>query len=79
MADFWGGICGQPFCKTPPHPLWALSDLIALVAPLGLFFGRLANFINGELYGRVTNAPIGMIFPQAAHCLAIRHSFMKRA
>lgn len=43
----------------------ALGDMIALVAPIGLFFGRLANFINGELYGRVTSHPIGMVFPQA--------------
>ena len=43
----------------------ALGDMIALVAPLGLFFGRLANFINGELYGRVTYHPIGMVFPHA--------------
>ena len=33
------------------------------MAPLGLFFGRLANFINGELYGRVTDHPLGMVFP----------------
>ena len=46
------------------NPL-ALGDMIALVAPLGLFFGRLANFINGELYGRVTSHPIGMVFPHA--------------
>ena len=46
------------------NPL-ALGDMIALVAPIGLFFGRIANFINGELYGRVTSHPIGMIFPHA--------------
>lgn len=46
------------------NPL-ALGDMIALVAPLGLFFGRIANFINGELYGRVTSHPIGMVFPHA--------------
>ena len=41
----------------------AIGDEVALVAPLGLLFGRLANFINGELYGRVTNHPLGMVFP----------------
>ncbi|MGB1529049.1 MAG: prolipoprotein diacylglyceryl transferase, partial [Candidatus Puniceispirillaceae bacterium] len=41
----------------------AIGDEVALVAPLGLFFGRLANFINGELYGRVTAHPLGMVFP----------------
>ena len=41
-----------------------LGDLIALVAPIGIFFGRLANFINGELYGRITDVPWGVIFPR---------------
>ena len=41
-----------------------LSDLVAIVAPIGLFFGRLANFINGELWGRVTDVPWAMIFPR---------------
>ena len=40
-----------------------LADILACVAPIGIFFGRLANFINSELYGRVTNAPWGIIFP----------------
>ena len=41
----------------------AIGDEVALVAPLGLFFGRIANFINGELYGRVTDHPLGIVFP----------------
>ncbi len=40
-----------------------LSDIVAGVAPIGLFFGRMANFINGELYGRVTDHAIGLVFP----------------
>jgi phosphatidylglycerol---prolipoprotein diacylglyceryl transferase len=40
-------------------------DMIAVSAPLGYFFGRLGNFINGELYGRVTSVPWGMYFPNA--------------
>src|SRR5437899_2964856 len=40
-----------------------LSDLVAIVAPIGLFFGRLANFINGELWGRASNVPWAMVFP----------------
>jgi phosphatidylglycerol:prolipoprotein diacylglycerol transferase len=40
-----------------------LSDLVAIVTPIGLFFGRLANFINGELWGRPTDVPWAMIFP----------------
>ena len=40
-----------------------LMDRIAVATPIGLFLGRLANFVNGELYGRVTDAPWGIIFP----------------
>lgn len=40
-----------------------LTDLICCAVPIGLFFGRLANFVNGELFGRVTTSPLGMIFP----------------
>ena len=43
----------------------AISDRVASVAPIGLFFGRMANFINAELYGRTTELPIGIIFPNA--------------
>lgn len=39
-----------------------LGDLLASCAPMGLFFGRLANFVNGELWGRVTHVPWGMVF-----------------
>lgn len=42
---------------------WSLADAAALVVPVGLFFGRLANFINAELVGRETTVPWGMIFP----------------
>lgn len=40
-----------------------LTDIICCAVPIGLFFGRMANFINGELYGRVTSSPMGMVFP----------------
>lgn len=46
--------------KTNP---FRLADMVCACVPIGLFFGRIANFINGELYGRVTSAPVGMIFP----------------
>ena len=42
-----------------------LADVIAIGAPIGLFFGRIANFINQELWGRVTDAPWAVIFPRA--------------
>jgi phosphatidylglycerol---prolipoprotein diacylglyceryl transferase len=48
--------------KTDP---FLLGDLLAIVSPIGLFFGRLANFINGELWGRVSDVPWAMVFPHA--------------
>ena len=44
-------------------PALSLLDVIAATAPIGLFFGRVANFINGELYGRPTDVPWSMVFP----------------
>jgi phosphatidylglycerol:prolipoprotein diacylglycerol transferase len=44
-------------------PMWNIADAAALVTPVGLFLGRLANFANAELVGRVTDVPWGMIFP----------------
>jgi len=41
-----------------------LCDIVCAAAPIGLFFGRIANFVNGELYGRVTEAPWGIVFPR---------------
>jgi phosphatidylglycerol---prolipoprotein diacylglyceryl transferase len=44
-------------------PFLRLCDVGAVGAPVGIFFGRIANFINGELWGRVTTVPWGMVFP----------------
>lgn len=41
-----------------------LADIIACAAPIGIFFGRLANFVNGELYGRATDVPWAFVFPR---------------
>lgn len=46
-------------------PFFNLTDALALVAPIGIFFGRVANFINGELWGRPSQLPWAVIFPQA--------------
>lgn len=67
---FHGGILGviiaaYLFCKKRNIQILSLFDLISVGAPIGLFFGRIANFINGELWGRQTDAAIGMIFPFA--------------
>jgi len=45
---------------------WSTGDLVTAAVPIGLFFGRIANFINGELFGRPTSLPWGMVFPEAA-------------
>ena len=47
-------------------PFLGITDGLVCVGPLGLLFGRLANFINGELWGRVTNVPWAVVFPQEA-------------
>jgi phosphatidylglycerol:prolipoprotein diacylglycerol transferase len=44
-------------------PFWRFADLLAPAVPAGYFFGRIGNFLNGELYGRATALPWGMIFP----------------
>ncbi len=66
--SFHGGLLGMVvgvwwFCRAYKLPTLHFGDLVAAAAPIGLFFGRLANFINGELYGRVTTSSLGMVFP----------------
>ena len=75
---FHGGFLGVVvavllFCRRNSLSLWPTSDLIALSTPPGLFFGRLANFINAELWGQPTNVPWGVIFPgqRAQDCLGL--------
>jgi phosphatidylglycerol:prolipoprotein diacylglycerol transferase len=46
--------------------LYVLGDLVCITAPIGVFFGRIANFINGELWGKVTDSSWGWVFPQSA-------------
>jgi phosphatidylglycerol:prolipoprotein diacylglycerol transferase len=66
--SFHGGLIGVflggwLYTKKSRKSYLALGDLAALAAPLGLFFGRIGNFINAELYGRITDMPWGMVFP----------------
>ncbi|MBU2136686.1 MAG: prolipoprotein diacylglyceryl transferase [Alphaproteobacteria bacterium] len=68
--SFHGGLLGVIaalvlFARTQKIDLLRLGDLVAPAVPIGLFFGRIANFINGELWGRPTTAPWGMVFPGA--------------
>jgi phosphatidylglycerol---prolipoprotein diacylglyceryl transferase len=51
------------FCHRTRISFWELADLLCPAIPLGYTFGRIGNFINGELYGRVTSIPWGMYFP----------------
>jgi len=53
------------FCRRNGLSLLRFSDYIACVAPIGLFFGRLANFVNGELWGKVSTVPWAIVFPNA--------------
>ncbi len=48
--------------RTEKIDLMRLGDVVSAAAPIGLFFGRIANFINGELWGRPTDAPWGVVF-----------------
>ena len=67
--SFHGGLLGVLvalyFARGNSKNLFALTDFIAPVVPIGLGAGRIGNFINGELWGRVTDAPWGMVFPNA--------------
>jgi phosphatidylglycerol:prolipoprotein diacylglycerol transferase len=66
--SFHGGLLGTTiamilFARRNAIPVWSMFDIIAAVAPVGLFFGRIANFINGELWGRLTDVPWAVVFP----------------
>ncbi len=65
--SFHGGMIGTAialwlFCRKRKLDTLMVGDIVASVAPIGLFFGRIANFVNGELWGKVTNVPWGMVF-----------------
>jgi phosphatidylglycerol:prolipoprotein diacylglycerol transferase len=68
--SFHGGLIGAAvalalFARRHGHPVLGVFDLAAAVVPIGLFFGRIANFINGELWGRTApDFPYAMVFPQ---------------
>lgn len=66
--SFHGGLTGVIvavllYARSQKIPPFALGDMIVTLVPLGLFFGRLANFVNGELWGRPSTVPWAMIFP----------------
>ncbi len=68
--SYHGGLLGVAlvisiYCGVNRLNIWKFGDLVSSAVPLGYMFGRIGNFLNGELYGRVTNAPWGMYFPTA--------------
>lgn len=76
--SFHGGLLGVVFvlflfARIKGKPMLAIGDFLAPLVPLGLAAGRLGNFINGELWGRATTLPWGMVFPQSGDNLP-RHA-----
>jgi len=68
--SFHGGLLGVllvllVYCKRCKYSLLMIADLVVSAVPIGLGFGRLGNFINAELWGRVTDLPWGIVFPGA--------------
>jgi phosphatidylglycerol:prolipoprotein diacylglycerol transferase len=66
--SFHGGFFGCVvavflFSRKRGIPFWSLGDITCAVGPIGLFLGRLANFVNGELWGRAADVPWAMVFP----------------
>jgi phosphatidylglycerol---prolipoprotein diacylglyceryl transferase len=65
-GGFIGGFLGMLLWSIKKNrPFLAWCDTMGAAIPLGYTFGRLGNFLNGELYGRVTTSPVGMVFPDA--------------
>lgn len=83
--SFHGGLLGVIvaafiFCKMNKIKFLQIMDLIACATPIGLFLGRIANFINAELFGRYSDVPWGVIFPgqtQARHPSQLYESFLE--
>ncbi len=66
--SFHGGLIGSVLagtrrCRRSGRDPWQVADLIVTTAPIGLGLGRLGNFINGELFGRVSTVPWAMVYP----------------
>ena len=67
--SFHGGLIGVVtaiwlFARRSGLSFLSVGDLVTAVVPIGLFFGRLANFVNGELWGRPSDVPWAMVFPR---------------
>lgn len=67
--SFHGGLIGviaglYCFAHKYHHPYLLITDLVSLYVPIGIFLGRIANFVNGELWGRITTVPWAVKFPE---------------
>jgi len=67
--SFHGGLIGTViagwwFCRRKKLPFWGVGDRVIVTAPVGLGLGRIGNFLNGELFGRPSDVPWAMVFPQ---------------
>ena len=74
--SFHGGLLGVAiatllFSKIKKTNFFMFTDIVACAAPIGIFFGRIANFINGEMYGKISTLPRSIIFPAGGY--ASRH------
>ena len=74
--SFHGGFIGVLlsmlfFCKKTKKPFFEISDFIVRLIPIGLFTGRIGNFINGELWGKTSDVAWGIVFPKVDN--ALRH------
>ena len=70
--SFHGGLLGIIiftiiFSRKTKTNFFKFTDIISCVAPIGIFLGRIANFINGELYGKISTLPWSVIFPNGGH------------
>ncbi len=86
--SFHGGMLGVIaamilFARRREIRFFAVADIVATVVPIGLFFGRIANFVNQELYGRPTDLPWGIVFPaggpEARHPSQLYEAFLEGA
>jgi len=72
--SFHGGMIGAIlaiyiYCKTSRYDFFRLADKAVVIVPIGLFFGRIGNFINGELFGRPSTVPWAVIFPSGGNIM----------
>ena len=84
--SFHGGLLGVVasiifFSKKTKTNFFKFADIVSCVAPIGIFFVRIANFINGELYGKISTLPWAVIFPEggsvARHPSQIYEAFLE--